>query len=381
MTNDDLDGELFGFRDELARAGIDRSTVAAALRERRAADEALRRIVSAPPTGAQAVATGATAEESAQVVPLRRSKRGRWAFAAAATAVAASIAILIGSNVTSGVPAPAAFASPPILTFEDTAAGELPSEGASATRPLEALAKSAGDQPELADLPVQHVRSVGWSAWNGLATDGAHPVLRTSVMDSLLAPDGELRVVTQPGETMNADGTFSHRWGPWRDGEVSTDTTLVAPLPDPEYPDSLPSAPAALKVALLGSADACPGYTGGCLLAQGKLLNDSYAPSPRVRAAVWRMLATEPSITYLGPTTDRLGRDAVAFTALESGGARQLVTFADPETGAWLSTETIVVADESGARLAEPMVAEFTGVVVSERVGGTPEAFDVTQPR
>lgn len=115
--------------------------------------------------------------------------------------------------------------------------------------------------------------------------------------------------------------------------------------------------PAALKRQLLhdDSGDSPPTYR---LFDTIRVMNHQII-SPRLDAALWRMLATQPDARYLGQVTDRAGRtgDAVAYT--QKSGER-LVLIISPATGELLDSEDLILSGAPGLHLtAYPAVVGY----------------------
>ena len=82
-----------------------------------------------------------------------------------------------------------------------------------------------------------------------------------------------------------------------------------------------------------------------CLVTGFTFLHYNYVLRPSLNAALWRTLATEAGFRYLGTTVDRVGRTAVAFSAHGADPSRKVILLADPETGAFLGSEEVLVRD------------------------------------
>jgi hypothetical protein len=74
--------------------------------------------------------------------------------------------------------------------------------------------------------------------------------------------------------------------------------------------------------------------------------------SPRLDAAMWRVLATLPDVRYLGRVIDRAGRvgDAVAFT--DGTGQERVALIISPSTGQLLGWENIFLRNPGALNLA-----------------------------
>src|SRR5262249_20064249 len=82
--------------------------------------------------------------------------------------------------------------------------------------------------------------------------------------------------------------------------------------------------------------------------------------SPRLDAAMWRVLAARPDVRYLGKVFDRAGRAGVAVTFSNHSGER-LVLIISPSTGQLLGAEDLLLYGASALHLtAYPAVEGYT---------------------
>ncbi|MFT4009942.1 MAG: CU044_5270 family protein [Nocardioidaceae bacterium] len=359
-TPDRPDGDWRDLRRMLDEGRVTPAQVEEVLDQQRAAEDMLARITARPPKGA-----------SARLARRPRSRPILIRIAVVAALVIAITGVLYFVHVGSGRPDVAAAKTPPLLNIADVKPGSIPGKGDPAGRALEALANEAAAQEPAGLGAVQHVRTVGWSSYADEAAGGQETgtrVLLPKRVDSFYFPDGRLRIIERTGDPLDQHGRVTDAIGSWTDNQPVTDENIHADDP-PDYPESLPTdSTKALSRALLGEPDPCPGYTGGCLLAQVKYLHDTYVLQPQLQAALWRVLAAEPTITYLGRARDRLDREALVFTALEYGGDSQTLIFADPATGAWLGSETVLIKPDPDFDFDPPAVLEFSALVTSKRV-------------
>ncbi len=100
-------------------------------------------------------------------------------------------------------------------------------------------------------------------------------------------------------------------------------------------------------------------------------LHQSYVVPPALTAALWEVLAQEPSVRLVGATHDRLGREAIAFMTRAPDGASQQLLLADPETGAYLGEEKVLVEKLDGVGFTPPAVTSFSAIVESRRIAKT----------
>lgn len=352
--SDQFDDDLDRLRQDLANAGVTSDVLRQAIHDRE---------------DARAIAANAIAASREPSARRRKSPWGRVAvvgLAAAALVLAFVLFEITGNPATT---TPAAAATPPLLSIDGASANGFPESGTPAAPHLERLAELAARQPGGPQGPVQHVRTVGWGATADETSATSEPVgvLIPQIIDTYFLPDGRLRAIERFGSPLDQDGRPTDRTGHWSDNDPVSDYVLDDMRPGPNYADKLPTEdPAALVEALLGP-EPCTDYVGGCLLRQAESLYGTYVPTPQLRSALWLALAEEPSITYLGRTEDRLGRDAEVFTALSSRGNHQMLAFADPRTGAWLGSESILIRPLKDSGFDPPAVVEFTGIESSAR--------------
>lgn len=366
MTDPDrFDGQVDALRRDLEDAGVTPDVVRRAIRDRE---------------DARSIAKNAIATTHGPRARRRRSPWGRVAvvgLAAAALVFAFVLFDLPGQRATI---TPPAAATPPLLPINGMSAEGIPESGEPAAPHLERLAELAAEQPPGRAGPVQHVRTVGWGATNAeqpFPEDEPVGVLIPQITDTYFLPDGRFRTTEQFGAPLDQDGRPTDKIGHWTYDDPASDYVLSRRQPGPDYAKGLPTDdPAALAGALMGPVP-CVEYIGGCLLEEVESLYGAYVLAPDVRSALWLALAEEPSITYLGRTQDRLGRDAEVFTALSYRGNHQILAFADPKTGAWLGSELILIRPLPGVAFDPPAVIEFTSIELSLREANRPEHTEV----
>jgi hypothetical protein len=121
--------------------------------------------------------------------------------------------------------------------------------------------------------------------------------------------------------------------------------------PTPEQREALARDPRALRQYLLTSAYGAP---SAILRAAGELL---LAPSsPALRAAVFRVLADEPGVRWLGTARDPLNRPAMvlATRAAQDGNVFDNELLLDPVTYVPLGTQTVLVKGNGGKHAPPP---------------------------
>lgn len=115
------------------------------------------------------------------------------------------------------------------------------------------------------------------------------------------------------------------------DGQAESVTTVRTPV----------ATDAGVLEALNAAAGTdCTLGEAGCALVGLATLRSSVTPEAIVGdAAAWRALATLPEVQAVGRTTDRLGRLATGFAALNGQGDPGVIVLADPDTGGFMGAE------------------------------------------
>jgi hypothetical protein len=171
--------------------------------------------------------------------------------------------------------------------------------------------------------------------------------------------DGTMRLIERRGAPLDPDK-----------GRVDTDGEWIAfgdesfPGSDEEgplYAQDLSADPQTLVAQLFPDLRACPSLAR-CLATATRQLHGAYVVPSRVRAALWTALADAGSVWFLGHAADRLGRPAVVF-AVDEGTDRQLLLYADQDTGAYLGSEFVLIKDSEQLGLDAPSVISFTALV------------------
>lgn len=319
--------------------------------ERERADRDLARILSE---------TGASR-------PAVREPRRVAALVAVACVLAAVLVVI--RPWTGSEPAIAA-RTPAMLSLHDSGEGLLSAAGTVATDELAVLADRAELQPAPASAPVQ---LIGRSSWL-LSTDEGEPgaigksVVVPTVSLQYYQADGTVRVIERRSHPLDRDGRLTESIGQWSKTPSRTDETFDGPEVGPRYADELSLKPRALERSMIDDEAACRKTRAYCLFAGFTFLHYNYVIAPSLNAALWRTLAAEPGFRYLGKTTDRLGRHAVVLSADGTDPSRKVVLLADPETGALLGSEEVLVRDSRELGLEAPAVVEFTALEESSRV-------------
>ena len=309
-----------------------------------------------------------------ETLPATRARQSpararRWARAGAFMAAAAALALVLVTVRPGQGPEHAAALTPPLLRFDDVAAGALPAAGRPARAELESLAGKAESLPDTSG-GVQHVVLDSWLASTGDSEgEPVHSALVPVRSEMFFQPDGTMRSIERRGRPLDQQGRIDT--SPDSDpGPVQSDDSFESSDPGPDYAQGLPTEPSELLSALRARQDplVCADRSGGCLMDDIIDLYHSYVVPPVLTAALWRVLATDSSVTYLGATSDRLGRDAMAFTTLGVDGTSQGLLFADARTGAYLGDEMVLTKRSDAFSFTPPAVISFSALVRAERI-------------
>lgn len=294
--------------------------------------------------------------------------RRRWMRATALIASAAAVAVaLIVPWSLSGPKA--AVAHPALLTFDSTSPGELPASTEPAADVLRELARRSRAGGTTSVGPVQHIVIDAWWSTHGDAGEGARSELVPVQNLVYIFPDGRMRSIERRGDPLREDGMLEDRTD-WNDRPITSDETYENRDPGPAYAENLPTDPEALRKLLVSAHDArrCAPAPGGCLMDDIISLHYSYVVSPALTGALWGVIAQEPSVYLAGSTRDRLGREAIAVMTRAPDGASQQLLLADPETGAYLGEEKVLVKELDGVDFTPPAVTSFSAIVESRRI-------------
>jgi hypothetical protein len=198
---------------------------------------------------------------------------------------------------------------------------------------------------------------------------------------SWVAPDGSLRRSTRSGEPLLLNGTFVvPPDGQAADGSRKNDIEQYGPGASgaPGVAGLATAGPDALRATLLERAGCVvPGRpVGSCLLDGVARLHDDAVVGGQVDAAVWSLLAADPTIVTLGRVTDRAGRDAVALTtAVDVKPPVRTILLVDPTTAALVGVEQVLLTEDAGYGVAAPAVIGFVAFLeeawVADPVGLT----------
>lgn len=272
---------------------------------------------------------------------------------------------------------PAHASTPPMLQFPYVANPTTSLSGRPASSQFLKLATAASQAKTAGSGDVQLIRLDAW--W--LETDqppntGASSRLVPTRSDNYFLPDGTVRLIESRGAALDPNGRLADGGS---NGETTSNETFEGPETGPDYAAKLATDPDRLVRQLMNDGGGCEDQQlTYCLVTATTQLHYTYVVPPQLASALWKVLSERPDVTYLGKTRDRLNRAALAFAAPGSDESRQIVIFADPDTGAFLGNEEILIADSSELGLEAPAVVEFTALALSERVRRT--AADAGRP-
>ncbi|WP_268793442.1 CU044_5270 family protein [Sanguibacter sp. Leaf3] len=298
-------------------------------------------------------------------------RRGTMIAAVAAVALVVALVAAEGSRAQ-----PAAASTIPSLSYgvgdlAKSSLDELPD--ASAT--LRGLADAARETPEpVRTGTVQHVVAQEWLGETGPAPDGSGQATSVypTVTERWLAADGSGLITQRRAAAVTYDGAINTEAGPSLAGELSSDAVLPGTFDDVAR---LPEDPAALAADILGRSSAecsLDDWKGYCLTEQVQTYFGSGVVPQDLTGAFWDMLAQQPTVRLLGPTTDRAGREgtAVAVEAPKipedpSDDESVLVLIVSEETGQLLATETLTLRSDL-LGVTSPTVTGFSAITLSE---------------
>jgi hypothetical protein len=300
-------------------------------------------------------------------VPGRGPGHRRWgpilAVGVAVTAVLAAVAVFVLPGPVGDPPltgtadhAPSA----PALTGTADQTPPVPAMTVEPASTLDELAERAAAQPALADEPYDyvHVRRIRPDVVSSLPDLSDAAVVGESVVDQeRWASDDRLERNLESSYDQELD--MSYVGGPPR--------------------LALPTDPAALEDVLVSN-----GWSPLRTVSRYYGMENAWSNQviePPVQAALLRLLASDPDVRVVGPSTDRLGRPGLAVAVTETGEFRghepgkehaviEHTMIFDQRTGALLAHENVLVegGENAGPR---PLSLGHEMVVTATRVGST----------
>lgn len=297
------------------------------------------------------------------------TRRRWWVRTSILAASAAALAVALMVPWSPSSPEIAVAASPSLLTFDATLPGELPAGNRPARDALMDLARLSGNADPGSSGPVQHVVIDAWWSSNEQTDEGVRSELIPVQSRTYFLPNGTMRSIERRGDPLRDDGTLGDPRN-WSAHPVTADETFDGPDRGPDYAENLPTEPDALRETLVAAQDEtyCAPTPGGCLMEDVIGLHHTYVPSPALTSALWKVLASEPSIYLVGATRDRLGRKAIAFMTRAPDDVSQLLLLADTDTGAFLGEERILVEPVDSMAFIPPAVTSFSALVEARRI-------------
>jgi len=329
--------------------------------ERAAGRSALARIVATAPDPASARIPGDVRAAARGGAARYRTQR-RLALGVMAACVLVAIGIVVNPA------APAAVATmPPPLRYDLVANGDISSAVGDAAAPvltrLATVAARRVEAPRTGDL--QYVRSERWTFVSVQGGDESGAAVVPSAVLTWVGADGSLRRSTRSGQPLLLNGTFAvppdgqsadgtRGDGIEQFGSGSSGAPGVAALAS-VGPDALRSTLLERAGCLAPDQPAAP-----CLLDAVARIHDDAVVAGPVDAAVWSVLAVDPTIVTLGRVTDRAGRDAVALTtAVDVKAPVRTILLIDPGTAALVGVEQVLLSEDAGYGVAAPAVIGF----------------------
>ncbi|GAA0422985.1 hypothetical protein Acor_58540 [Acrocarpospora corrugata] len=312
----------------------------------------LRRILAAAPAEASK--------------PKRQLSR-RSVLAMAGGAVAATSIVGVTRMIPAGEPA-ARVPTVAMLSYqqvkgESLMAGSMPSARSILLKVAEA-AERQQDGVRPTDTRYVYLQINEWNL-NVAVSDGQASTAVVPTVTELWTPISAtdmVRRVERPGRPI-VIGYGSE----WTAGAVASGTSGSDELMSVEAallsrsPEDLPLDATALRRALLPAARVPDDVPEVYQLVEAVvgLFSERYVP-PRLSAVLWRMLADEPHLGFLGDTTDRAGRAGRAIALDVSRGLpKRLVLIIDPETGRLNSSEVILTKDAGRLNVSIPAVIGY----------------------
>ncbi|MFE9203850.1 hypothetical protein [Micromonospora sp. NPDC007230] len=210
------------------------------------------------------------------------------------------------------------------------------------------LAARARQQPAPPGIgPYHYMHQRGW--YLGVAANTEGRILRSGITEiereQWIAADGSGRLKRDDGVSIASDQEFGP--GGLYAGFVSSTAT-----------------PESLRTALNANTSA------GFLRAVADLWGRQVVP-PNMQGDLLELLASQPGVTAMGQTTDRVGRPGVAIGADKTDGvAEKIVLVFSPDTGALLDAESIVL-EKSDLPVQVPATTAYTVWLDRGQTGST----------
>lgn len=283
--------------------------------------------------------------------------------AAGVTAFGVVAAVVAGSLLLdSAAPGPAFAATPDPLIYA------APAAGGSAAAQLEQIAARTERLPAERYAGSQHIKLSSWYLWTQIDGRQVSSVVVPGWRDTWRTLDGAGWSTTgydKPRLRSNDEAAAWDRLGrPGEGGQPETEPLRAGEgrtFGDPPAPTE----PAALA-SYLTQGHPVENGPGETMVAITDLVREQVL-GPAQRAALLRVLATVPGLTYAGETTDRAGRTGQAFSLRNShGGLAKVDTLiVDPASGRLLDSEQLLL--EAGKlNVRVPAVISYEVYLISE---------------
>ena len=285
------------------------------------------------------------------------ARRRRGLIAAAAAAAVLVVAAVVAYQVVP-VPQPAYAATPPPLRYARV-------DGGSAATALTTIAAKASAAPAVPGPGNhEHLVTLSWDLWTEIDGERVRNAVVVTRTESWRGADNSGRVVVSYQEPQFPAG--SDRWSRLRgvpDG--GTHRTDYAPG---RFPAMWPAPPPASRLdAWLAIGHRPANGPAETLVAVTDLARERVL-TPDTRAAVLRVVAGLPGLTYEGRVTDRVGRQGEGFSLVSdhSGLPTRYTLIVDPETGALLGYESMLTTTAGKLDVRVPAVVGYETYATAE---------------
>lgn len=278
-----------------------------------------------------------------------------WRSIAVAATAAATAAVLVVTGLGDGGDDDVVHAAtPPVLN------GAM-GTGEPAEPQLRELAVAAATAPR--EAPVSAIRTETWRLAISVRGEGASPSVTSAVVPVLhertFGDDGTVHLREVRGEPQFPGEEYRRAWDseghPDPEGTVLLDRTVPARSLESAYPARLAADPARLRSQLLSASPGTPEPGAALLRALHEVRAERPVPAATRQAAL-TMLADEPGLRYLGETTDRADRPALAFATdgTDTGISRRHVLLLSPRDGRILGYEEVATGGDARSLDVEP---------------------------
>jgi hypothetical protein len=297
--------------------------------------------------------------------PRRKPVRQRRLVLAGAGVAAVGVvaAVVVGSLLVEslGPDAPVAFAATPDPLVYTASTSSAPAAG-----PLERIAARTERLPAERTTGAEHIKVSAWYLNTAVAGEQVSSLVVPTWTETWRAVDGTGTMTTGFSKPQLRTREEREKWERLdRPGENSTPTT-----------EALQPTPRAFNGPAPADRDALAHYLtqghppkngpGETIVAITDLVRDRVL-GPAQRAALLRVLATVPGLTYAGETTDRAGRKGEAFTLRNKHGGllNDSTLVVDPASGRLLDSEVLLL-ERGMLDVQVPGIIEYELYLTSE---------------